>query len=471
MPSNIESSLNVPSADILYSVKKAYSNVSKEYISKVHYEDWLKNNISSEIKITKDTELSLVFISIGATTWKNAVGYFTYPTGTIPTESTIQKVLAFPNATSIDKTESTGERKGALQCGHEVKLKYWNKDKQQFEDKFPAGVTVGWCLEGNSFDKGNILKRNYGGSTTRYSYSSMNSEKAGWLDNNMVQRVVALRHGATNQIVTIGFEDNSDFNYCDAIFYLQIAEANAISTDDPELPSTASPEGSTITYKGTVTFEDQWPDEGDYDMNDVMMEYQSTLYKRAVTNKIYKIVDEFTPVHNGGTFKCGFGYQLHNLQSNEVKSVDVKGPEGWNVETGQSHPTIILYDDIKKVMKQKFTVTIELADANENTTPPYNPFIFVQDRSREVHLVNYPPTDKADMGLFNTGDDKSNISAGIYYITRYKEKVDLMPFGINFPNTLNLQFIDEGVKIYNSYPNFIEWVESKGAKATDWYKK
>jgi hypothetical protein len=30
------------------------------------------------------------------------------------------------------------------------------------------------------------------------------------------QRVVALRDGGTDQIVAIGFEDNVDFDYCDA---------------------------------------------------------------------------------------------------------------------------------------------------------------------------------------------------------------------------------------------------------------
>ncbi len=42
-----------------------------------------------------------------------------------------------------------------LLCGHEMKLKYWNKSTQQFEDKFPAGVTLGWCLEGMGFNNGN----------------------------------------------------------------------------------------------------------------------------------------------------------------------------------------------------------------------------------------------------------------------------------------------------------------------------
>ena len=91
------------------------------------YPQFFGSNISSEIKVIKDTELSLVFVASTAS-WKNVVGYFTYPTGTVPNVDNIQKVLAFPNATPINKIVEN-ERVGALLCGHEVKLKYWNSEK------------------------------------------------------------------------------------------------------------------------------------------------------------------------------------------------------------------------------------------------------------------------------------------------------------------------------------------------------
>lgn len=456
MPNNMEADLSIPSAATLYSIKDVYSKKGGKTI-KERYPDWFKGNITSEIRIIKETELSLVFIASSAS-WSNVVGYFSYPTGTVPTPESVKKIIAFPNASPISKT-SDGQRVGALLCGHEVKLKYWNSEKEQFEDKFPAGVSIGWCLEGNGFVKGNIVRQGYGG--TRYSYDSMNSDNS--------QRVVALRDSETDQLVAIGFEDNTDFDYCDATFYLKIAEPGATEGGEP-LPPVGPPSDVTTTYKGTLAYEDQWPAQKDYDMNDVMMTYQSTLYRNVVNSKIYKIVDEFTPIHSGGTHICGFGYQLHNLASERVMSIDVSGPAGWKIETDQSHPTIILFDNIKSVLNQKFTVTIELAEVEPNdVTPPYNPFIFVNGRSREVHLVNYVPTDKADKSFFNTSDDMSNVDAGIYYITRYGEEVDIMPFAINLP-ILDFSIPTEGVKIYDTYPDFIEWVKSKGKSNTNWYK-
>ena len=152
-----------------------------------------------------------------------------------------------------------------------------------------------------------------------------------------------------------------------------------------------------------------------------------------------------------------------------MKSIKVTGPEGWKVETEQSHPTIILFDNIKDVLNKKYTVTIELDDV-ENVTPPYNPFIFVNSRNREVHLVNYPPTDEADMGLFNTQDDVSNVGGGVYYIARYNGEVELMPYGINLP-TLEFEVPAEKVEIYNTYPGFIDRVKSKGDSNQNWYVK
>lgn len=455
MPNNMEAALSAPPAEILYSIRSTYSNISGRQIKDLHPE-WLNNNTTSEIKIIKDTELNLVFVASSAS-FNNTVGYFTYKSGTVPTPETVQKVLAFPNASPISKV-SDGERTGSLLCGHEVKLKYWNEDEQKFEDKFPAGVTVGWSLQANAFKSGDILK----GIGIRYSYSTMNNDNS--------QRVVALRDGDTDQIVAIGFEDNVDFDYCDATFYLKIAEANAIDPGGPELPPVDPPSNVTTTYKGTLAYEDQWPAQKDYDMNDVVMTYQSTLYRNVVSNKIYKIVDEFIPLHSGGTHICGFGYQLHNLTPDRVRSIEVSGPDGWKIETAQSHPTVILFDNMKSVLNQKFTVTIELADVDlSQVTPPYNPFIFVNGRSREVHLVNYAPTDKADKSFFNTSDDMSNIDEGIYYITRYGEEVDIMPFAINLP-ILDFSIPTEGVKIYDTYPDFIGWVKSKGTTNKNWYK-
>lgn len=63
--------------------------------------------------------------------------------------------------------------------------------------------------------------------------------------------------------------------------------------------------------------------------------------------------------------------------------------------------------------------------------PPYNPFIFIssnEGRGKELHLMNYPPTDKADLSILGTGKDIYRPEEGMYYVS-----ADLMPFAINMP--------------------------------------
>lgn len=76
---------------------------------------------------------------------------------------------------------------------------------------------------------------------TRYSTTILN--KAG-SDGIKRQRTVSLRDTESNQIVAIGFEDNIDLDYCDAIFYIHTSEKNAIDEEvvpplpeDPEVPT------------------------------------------------------------------------------------------------------------------------------------------------------------------------------------------------------------------------------------------
>lgn len=479
-PNNLSKEKNIPPADVLYNIKSIFDKAGGRNIHD-NYPEFFNGDMISDIPITKDTEVSLVFVNSSAA-WYNTVGYYTYPTSEIPTIENIKRILAFPNASPIYKTAGVG----ALVCGDEVKLKYWNEDTGKFEDKFPKGVTIGWYLQGMGFrstpsngdSQGDLVK----GMGPRYSTTILNEPGK---DGVQRQRTISLRDSKSNQIVAIGFEDNIDLDYCDAIFYVHIAEKDAIDEGViPELPT--DPEGPTdednyTSYSGILTFEDLWPEQGDYDMNDVMIRYTSKVYKSILTNRIYKVVDEFTPLHRGGYLVNGFGYQLHNTTNSDISKVTIESPSyapksqymPGETEAGQSHPTILLFDnmaifDNKEEKARKYTVTIQVNDVtSKSILPPYNPFIFVgsgQARGREVHLVKYPPTDKADLSLLGTGKDVSRPEENLYYVS-----IDLMPFALNMPVS-EFPIPEEGIRIDESYPKFATWVKSNGAQAKDWYK-
>lgn len=474
-PNNLSTDIHVPPANILYRIKETFKKGDNKNITDYHPE-FFNGTMSSDVKIIKKTKVSLVFVNSGAG-WYNSVGYYTYPTNETPDKDKIKKILAFPNVSPIYKVNGFG----ALVCGEEVQLKYW--DGKQFVDEFPAGISIGWCMQGYGFvtneknenDKiGDIVK----GLGIRYSTSILNEKQT--------QRAVSLRATESNQIVAIGLEDNIDFDYSDAIFYLRIEEKDAIDPTSPSLPEATTPptnEENSITYSGALAYEDLWPTTGDYDMNDVMIKYKSTVYKMVLTNRVFKIVDEFTPYHKGGALQSGFGYQLHNLDNSQIGNITIKNPtgiinsrymEGQKLEPGQTHPTILLFDNIQLFENDRdenlktFVVTTEIKDAVEkDVTPPYNPFIFIESdkiRSKELHLPKYPPTDKADMSLFGKGRDVSRPQEKLYYVSG-----DLMPFAINLPIT-NLPVPQEKVRIDKSYPKFAAWAKSSGNQNKDWYK-
>lgn len=459
-----------PPPSTLYSIKDIYNStpVGGKFITE-RYPQFFDGTMTSDIKIVKPTRVRLAFINSSAA-WNNAVGYFTYPTNNPPkSPSEIQKILAFPNASPIVKSE-TG--RGALSCNDQIQLKYWNEDKNEFQETFPEGVSIGWFLEGMGFNLpqgGNVTEQ----STTRYSIIALNA------DNR--QRAVSLKDKNSSQIVAIGFEDNVDMKFNDACFYVDIEQENAIDPDTPVLPGVDPPQDkeNTVSYNGMLTFEDLWPKTGDYDMNDLMLYYKSTVYRTIVGNRVYKVVDEFTPFHDGGKRSTGFGYQLSSLNASSIKNVTIEGGtpsthmQGMMLEPDQSHPTILVFDDIKQgVVGKKFTITIEMTgDVPEDLArPPYNPFIFnYGNRGIEVHLPKYTPTSKADMSLFGTEGDGSRPEEKLYYVVSHW--LPQMPFAINLPGVKDFPIPEEESRISDTYPGFTPWVSSAGKTNADWYKK
>ena len=119
-----------------------------------------------------------------------------------------------------------------------MQLKYW--DGEKFQDEFPAGVTIGWWLQGMGFNTGNIIHKVDG----RY-----NSFSLPHLNSDGIQRSISLREPDSDQLVAIGFEDNNDYRYNDATFYLQIEEKGAIDeSNTPTIPDVGNPPSNTENF-------------------------------------------------------------------------------------------------------------------------------------------------------------------------------------------------------------------------------
>ena len=244
---------------------------------------------------------------------------------------------------------------------------------------------------------------------------------------------------------------------------------------------------------GTLAFEDLWPSKGDYDFNDLVIDYQFEITTNT-NNYVENVVGTFTIRAIGASLKNGFGFQLSDAIDPADLTVtgyslkeNIVTLSGNGTETGQSTPTIIVFDNAYQEMTHPgggigintsetapyitpVTLTIDIEFTpntytyNELNISGFNPFIFVNlVRSVEVHLPDYPPTALADVNLFGTLNDDSDPGTGKYYKTENN-----LPWAINIYESFDYPI--EKQQIVWAYLKFAAWATSEGASFDDWYK-
>jgi len=242
------------------------------------------------------------------------------------------------------------------------------------------------------------------------------------------------------------------------------------------------------TY-GTLAFEDMWPGTGDYDFNDMVIDYNFNQVTDA-ENMVVEIYGEFILKAFGASFHNGFGIDLGVNPSYINKVTGYKIQESWvdlnskGLENGQSNAVIIVFDDTYHLMQHAGGIGVntnpsypyvtpdttriyialnEPVELNEIGIPPYNPFVIVnQERSHEIHLPDHAPTDLANLDLLGTERDNSNPGTGRYYKTENN-----LPWGIK--TIEQFEYPVEKTEILLAYLKFALWAESSATVFTDWY--
>lgn len=265
-------------------------------------------------------------------------------------------------------------------------------------------------------------------------------------------------------------------------------DGDGIPNDQDEFDD--DPTRAFITYYpadpgtwNTYMFEDLWPNFGDYDFNDLVIKYQYEYYLNA-DNEVVDLIAHFQVVASGADYANGFGFKLDIPNASVLNVTDYvhsgtsitlnanKTEQGTNDEA-----VIIVYNNLKaslgssmfNVNHQGTTKTVEpiavhvyLNKVNQADVSTINPFIFVdQNRGREIHLMGFTPTSKADNQLFGTGNDNSN--GGVYY-----RSTQGYPWGLDVP--ADVRHMLETIDFTIGYPDFVKWAESGGAQYTDWYR-
>ncbi len=238
---------------------------------------------------------------------------------------------------------------------------------------------------------------------------------------------------------------------------------------------------------GTLAFEDLWPGKGDYDFNDLIVDYQF----KSVLNSSNELVEFYTDYSVraiGAALTNGFAFMIPGNPSNVASVTGTNITEDYlnlnanGTEQGQSNTVVFLFDNAftmigssgSAFVNTKTDVPYVEPDTNQlhvlftnplanAGTAPYNPFIVTdKNRGQEIHLAGLPPSDLADTDLFGTWADDSNPSAGKYYQT-----VNNLPWALDLP--VSFEYPIEQVQIINAYNHFQEWGESGGSQYSDWY--
>lgn len=436
----------------------------KSYITTYFPEggDNSRNFISdnADILIKKDANVWINYFG-GTTGAQSVFAYYCYREG--DTEAQIREAVkhactVFPSA----HKDALGDYSGVA-----VDLKFINREGNipaSEPNRFPAGTKIGFLLWNNGW-----LNTNFSGSTY-YSTKILNS------DGRSHTAIFGAQNDQGDKFNIITMEDWGDNDYNDVAFTITSNPITAIEVPDATNPGDRK---GTDTYRGLLAFEDNWPQQGDYDMNDVVLKYLSNIDYNS-DNMVLNINDKFTLVWSGAQYRNSFCYEVPYDLSKATK-VTVTGSSSYSI----SGNVITLFTDAKKelgisdvnpmdmplmsIPEVTYNVTITFDNPTvkkSEIAAPYNPFIRLG--KTEVHLVNYKPTNAAN-NVFPSGADISEgASNNTYFISK-----DGYPFAIHMDarideSLMNIDLRKEGIPIDQSYPKFAEWVKTRDPQIKWW---
>jgi len=258
----------------------------------------------------------------------------------------------------------------------------------------------------------------------------------------------------------------------------------------PNDPARAFTNNYPATGFSSLAFEDLWPSKGDYDFNDLVVNYGFSIVTNA-DNKVTEVLGKFLVNAIGAGYANGFGFQLPGTKLN-TSDIQVEGSKlfenfitlnGNGTEANQDIITVIVFDNANSavsipegryfnVQKDSTFIVPDTVFINMGFKPGvytiddlelnnFNPFMFINKvRGNEVHLPNYPPTQLANTANFGTFDDHSQ--AGSYYKT-----IGNLPWAINISSSF--EYTLEKAIITSGHLKFKEWAESAGVNFPDWY--
>ncbi|MEZ9141937.1 MULTISPECIES: LruC domain-containing protein [unclassified Shewanella] len=280
-----------------------------------------------------------------------------------------------------------------------------------------------------------------------------------------------------------------------------------------DYPITVTETGITISYYPssseytTLAYEDLYPYQGDFDMNDVVMQLRISQFSK--NDMVRRVAFDAQLVAMGAAYHNGFAVQLPDIGRGNVQEFAID----WSMqgvkqttsplEAGQTNAVLLFSEDLWQhatpgndclyfrtepgcgtQYRATWQMTVPFVDSvhvDDMPEFPYDPFIFATPgtdhslaaknitdgqnpgRKLEIHLKNKAPTDLFDTRFLGMHDDASAASQGHYF-----QDENGMSWAIEVPDTW--QHPAENQRVDSAYIEFIEFAaDESGETKPYWY--
>lgn len=252
------------------------------------------------------------------------------------------------------------------------------------------------------------------------------------------------------------------------------SDGDGIFDGDDQFPKDADKAFKVFTPSkygfGTIAFEDLWPFSGDYDFNDLAVNYKIIAIQNAA-NEVVQVDFNINAKSNGASFVNAFAIEFENLRPSQIESVTgqvlsqnyIKLNDN-GTEADQENAVVVFYDNNNQVLNKPLTISVKLTapiTTKELGEAPFNPFIIInKDREKEIHLPFGHTTSLGKNKIEVEGIHKDENGD---YVTEQG-----LPWAIHIVHDFKVP--REKVSVHKAYNFFEAWATSGGKTNTDWYK-
>lgn len=248
---------------------------------------------------------------------------------------------------------------------------------------------------------------------------------------------------------------------------------------------------------GTLLFEDLWPASGDYDFNDLVLNYKIQLSLRnknmveamkigirvkAVGGSLpYDLYLRMLGVKGGEIDEIEPYYSRNASEQTDLVQLNAGNPvhdpallKFERLKTRANNPAGAIYlntergFEVSEALQTEVSYVVYFRNSVKLEELAFDRFDFFLGRPDgegliEIHRGGYAPSPLGEAAYERLRRSSDNIDRADYYYSN-----DGLVWAIDIP--VDVQHAYESVDFLQAYPDFARWARSGGAEATDWYR-